>query len=355
MSKELIEALTELEKERGIPKNTLIEAIKSALNTAYKKNGTSQNNMSNVSVELDEKHGIFTVIAAKRVVEKVDNPFAQISLDKAKEIQPDVQLDDMIEVEVTPANFCRIAAQTAKQVVVQKLREVERGMVYEEYAEMEGEIITGTIHRVEPKKVVVDLGKTEGVMLANDMVPGEEYEVGQRIKGYIYEVKNNCKGPSILMSRSHAYFLRRLFELEVHEIYSGAVEIVSIAREAGSRSKISVRSRDENVDPVGACVGQRGIRVQNIVSELNGEKVDIIKYDKDPRIFIGNALSPSRVTSVIIDDNEKIARVVVPDQHLSLAIGKEGQNVRLAARLTGWKIDIKSESQMLEAQEEQEV
>ncbi len=354
MSKELIEALAELEKERGIPQNALIEAIKSALNTAYKKNSASgQNTTANTSVELDEESGTFTVIASKRVMEKVDNTFSEISLEDARKINPEAELDDTVDVEITPANFCRIAAQTAKQVVVQKLREVERGMIYEEYAEMEGEIVTGTVHRVEPKMIVVDLGKTEGLMLLNDMVPGEKYEVGQRIKGYIYEVKNNVKGPSVLMSRSHAYFLRRLFELEVHEIYSGSVEIVSIAREAGSRSKISVRSRDENVAAVGACVGQRGIRVQNIVSELNGEKVDIIQYDKDPRIFIGNALSPSKVISVDIDDNEKIARVVVPDQHLSLAIGKEGQNVRLAARLTGWKIDIKSESQMREALEEE--
>ena len=349
MSKEMIEALKDLEKERGIPQDALMDAIRSALNTAYKKNfGTTQN----VTIVLDESSGEFRVITPKTVTEDVKDETLEISLADAQELSPDYMVGDVVELEVTPSSFGRIAAQTAKQVVVQKLREAERSIIYEEFSEMEGEIVNGIVQRVENKIIIVNLGKIESIMTMADLIPGEHYMTGQRIKGYIYEVKNTNKGPSVFMSRSHPYFLRRLFELEVHEIYEGTVEIVSIAREAGSRSKISVRSREENVDPVGACVGPRGIRVQNIVSELNGEKIDIIKYDKDPAVFIANALSPAKVLSVTIDENEKIARAVVPDQYLSLAIGKEGQNVRLAAHLTGWKVDIKSESQDLEANEE---
>jgi len=349
MSHELILALKELEKERGIPKQALIEAIKSALNTAYKKNfGTSQN----VSVELNEITGEVQVYAQKRVSEEVKDACMEISLQDAQEIDPLSTEDSIINVEVTPSNFGRIAAQTAKQVVVQKLREAERSLIYEEFSEREGEIVTGSIQRIESKTVVVNLGRTEGIMLPSDQIFTERYEVGQRVKGYIYEVKNSSKGPSVFISRTHPYFLKRLFELEVPEIYEGLVEIKTIAREAGARSKISVFSMDEKIDSVGACVGPRGIRVQNIVSELNGEKIDIIKYHKDPEKFIANALSPSKVLSVEIDGDGKKARVIVPDYQLSLAIGKEGQNARLAAKLTGWKIDIKSESQ---AEEEYEL
>jgi N utilization substance protein A len=236
--------------------------------------------------------------------------------------------------------------------VVQKLREAGRSLIYDEFSEREGEIVTGSIQRIEAKTVVVNLGRTEGIMLPSDQIFSERYEVGQRIKGYIYEVKNSSKGPSVFISRTHPYFLKRLFELEVPEIYEGLVEIKTIAREAGSRSKISVFSMDDKIDSVGACVGPRGIRVQNIVNELNGEKIDIIKYHKDPEKFIANALSPSKVLSVEIEGDGKKARVIVPDYQLSLAIGKEGQNARLAAKLTGWKIDIKSESQ---AEEETEL
>ncbi|HRY13138.1 MAG TPA: transcription termination factor NusA [Syntrophomonadaceae bacterium] len=342
MSQELIMALRELEKERGIPQKALIEAIKSALNTAYKKNfGTSQN----VSVELNQITGEVQVFAQKRVTDDVTDVCLEISLDEAAEIDPTVAVDDVINVEVTPSDFGRIAAQTAKQVVVQKLREAERSLIFEEFSEREGEIVTGAIQRIEAKTIIINLGRTEGIMLPADQIFSERYDVGQRIKGYIYEVKNTSKGPSVFISRTHPYFLKRLFELEVPEIYEGLVEIKTIAREAGARSKISVYSMDEKIDSVGACVGPRGIRVQNIVNELNGEKIDIIKYHKDPEKFIANALSPSKVLSVEIDAEGKKARVIVPDYQLSLAIGKEGQNARLAAKLTGWKIDIKSESQ----------
>ncbi|MDD3363971.1 MAG: transcription termination factor NusA [Syntrophomonas sp.] len=348
MSNELMQALKELEKERGIPQEALIEAIKSALNTAYKKNfGTTQN----VSVELNKMTGEVQVYAQKRVAQQVKDSCMEISLEEAQMIDPTCEEDTIISVEITPSNFGRIAAQTAKQVVVQKLREAERTLIYEEFSEREGEVVTGTIQRIESKTVVVNLGRTEGIMLPSDQILSERYEVGQRVKGYIYEVKNTSKGPSVFISRTHPYFLKRLFELEVPEIYEGLVEIKSIAREAGSRSKISVHSIDDKIDSVGACVGPRGIRVQNIVTELNGEKIDIIKYHRDPDKFIANALSPSKVLLVWIDGEGKKARVVVPDYQLSLAIGKEGQNARLAAKLTGWKIDIKSESQ---AEEENE-
>jgi N utilization substance protein A len=342
MSSDLIQALNEIEREREIPRTVLIDAIKAALNTAYKKNfGTSQN----VSVEFDEETGKVKVFAQKQVVEEVSDKRLEIVHKDAKEVYPDCKIGDMVYVEATPANFGRIAAQTAKQVVIQKFREAERSLIYEEFLQREDEIVNGTVARIEGKTVFISLGRTEGIMLANDQIPNERYEIGQRVKTYIYEVKNTPKGPNIFVSRSHAHFLRRLFELEVPEIYDGVVEIKSIAREAGYRSKIAVYSLDDKIDSVGACVGPRGLRVQNIVSELNGEKIDIIKYDKDPERFISNALSPSQVLSVHLFEDEKKARVIVPDYQLSLAIGKEGQNARLAAKLTGWKVDIKSDSQ----------
>ncbi len=345
MSNELIQALNEIERERGIPKEALIEAIKSALNTAYKKNfGVAQN----VSVEFNEKSGDVHVYSQKKVVNEVEDPRLEITLPEAQELYPECRVEDMVYVEATPTNFGRIAAQTAKQVVIQKLREAERSLIYQEFREREGEIVTGMVQRMEAKTIYVNLGRTEGIMLPSDQIAGERYEVGQRIKAYIYEVKDTPKGPNIFVSRAHPSFLKRLFELEVPEIYDGIVEIRSIAREAGSRSKISVHSYDDKVDPVGACVGPRGFRVQNVVSELAGEKIDIIRYDKDPKRFIANALSPSKVINVIPSEEDKVARVIVPDYQLSLAIGKEGQNARLAAKLTGWKVDIKNESQYLE-------
>lgn len=345
MSSELIKALNEIEKERGIPQDALIDAIKTALNTAYRKNfGTTQN----VSVDFNEITGEVQVFSQKRVVEVVEDARQEIGLPEATELYPDCKVEDMIYVEATPGDFGRIAAQTAKQVVMQKLREAERSLIYEEFLQREGEIVTGTVQRVEARTVYVSLGRVEGIMLPGDQISNERYNVGQRIKAYIYEVKNSTKGPNIYLSRAHPHFLRRLFELEVPEIYDGVVEIKSIAREAGFRSKISVHSTEENVDSVGACVGPRGLRVQNIVSELGGEKIDIIKYDREPERFIANALSPSKVLAVYIDEANKVATVVVPDYQLSLAIGKEGQNARLAAKLTSWKVDIKSESQFFE-------
>ncbi|MCR4400788.1 MAG: transcription termination factor NusA [Syntrophomonadaceae bacterium] len=347
MASELILALGEIERERGIPKEVLIEAIESALKTAYKKNfGSAQN----VNVEMDAASGTFKVYAVKQVVEEVTDPRLEISLEEARRIRPDAELEQEVEVEVTPTDFGRIAAQTAKQVVIQRLREAERSLIFQEYAEREGEVVTGTVQRVEQRVVVLNLGRTEGIMLPQDQIGNEHYEVGQRLKAYISEVKRTAKGPQIFVSRAHPNFLKRLFELEVPEIYDGLVEIKSIAREAGARSKVAVYSRDERVDPVGACVGPRGFRVQNIVKELNGEKIDIIKWSPDPEQYIANALSPSKVVWVDLREGEKMARVVVPDYQLSLAIGKEGQNARLAAKLTGWKIDIKSESQMAELQ-----
>jgi len=345
LSSELMQALNEIEKDRGIPKAALIDAIKSALNTAYKKNfGIAQS----VNVDINEVSGEVKVFSQKTVVDQVGDDRLEINIDEARELYPDSNIEDLVYVEITPSNFGRIAAQTAKQVVIQKLREAERSLIYEEFLEREGEIVTGTVQRVENKTAYISLGRTEGIMLPPDQISGERYEAGQRIKAYIYEVKNTSKGPNIFLSRSHPFFLRRLFELEVPEIYDGVVEIKSIAREAGARSKISVHSLEEKIDSVGACVGPRGIRVQNIVSELGGEKIDIIKYDKLPEHFIANSLSPSKVDRVFINDEEKIATVVVPDYQLSLAIGKEGQNARLAAKLTGWKVDIKSESQFIQ-------
>jgi len=345
MSSELIKALNEIEKERGIPQVALIDAIKTALNTAYRKNfGTTQN----VSVEFNDITGEVQVFSQKMVVDRVEDARQEILLEEAKDLYPECKIEDMVYVEATPNAFGRIAAQTAKQVVMQKLREAERSLIYEEFLQREGEIVTGTVQRVEAKTVYVSLGRVEGIMLPGDQIAGERYNVGQRIKAYIYEVKNSTKGPNIYLSRSHPHFLRRLFELEVPEIYDGVVEIKSIAREAGYRSKISVHSIEENVDSVGACVGPRGLRVQNIVAELGGEKIDIIKYDREPERFIANALSPSKVLAVYIDEANKVATVVVPDYQLSLAIGKEGQNARLAAKLTSWKVDIKSESQFFE-------
>lgn len=342
MSGELIQALVELERERGIPKEVLIDAIESALKTAYRKNfGSNQN----VEVEMNSETGDVKVYSRKAVTEEVVDAKSEINLEEARLINGDAQIGDEVEIEVTPSDFGRIAAQTAKQVVIQRLREAERNVIYDEYSNREGEIVAGTVQRTEQRVMIINLGPTEAIMLPQDQIPGETFAQGQRVKCYISEVRKSTKGPQIAVSRSHPSFLRRLFELEVPEIYEGLVEIKSIAREAGYRSKIAVISRDEKVDPVGACVGHRGMRVQNIVRELNGEKIDIIKWSQDMDIYIGNALSPAKVLQVEINEDEKTSRVVVPDHQLSLAIGKEGQNARLAAKLTGWKIDIKSESQ----------
>ncbi len=346
MNSELLSALKDLEKERGIDFNVLVDAIEAALISAYKKNfGASQN----VRVHIDRETGEFKVFTRKTVVEAVMDSKAEISLEDARKERPDYELEDVIEYEVTPKDFGRIAAQTAKQVVVQRIREAERDMIFDKYYSQKGDIITGIIHRCENRNVYIDMGNTEVCLGPNEQMPGENYVPGMRIKAYIIDVKKTTKGPQIQVSRTHPGFLERLFELEVPEIQDGTIEVKSVAREAGFRSKIAVWSENDNVDALGACVGPKGMRVQAIVNELRGEKIDIIKWNEEPAEFIASALSPAKVVSVEVWDGEKGAQVVVPDYQLSLAIGKEGQNARLAAKLTGWKIDIKSESQMNQA------
>ena len=339
---EFLETLRELSRERGIDEEFLFDAIGAALITAYKRNfGSAQN----VRVTLSRDTGTYHVYAVKTVVEDAADEITEISLAQARTIRPEYEVGDVIEIEVTPANFGRVAAQTAKQVVVQRIREAERGMIYEEFQSRESDILTGLVQRVENRNVFIDLGKTEAVLTPAEQIPTETYSHGDRIKAFIVEVKKTNKGPQVVVSRTHPGLLKRLFELEVPEIQEGIVEIKSVAREPGNRSKIAVWSKDESVDPVGSCVGYRGMRVQAIVDELGSEKIDIVKWSEDPAKFIANALSPSKVVSVAVNETEKVSRVVVPDYQLSLAIGKEGQNARLAAKLTGWKIDIKSESQ----------
>ena len=349
MNKEFIQAIEDLEKERHIPKDVLIEAIESALVSAYKKNyGTSQN----VRVDINEETGDINVYMRMDIVEEVEDEFTQISLDEARDIDYRYEVGDVVEYQVTPRDFGRIAAQTAKQVVVQRIREAERGMIFDDYITRQGEIVTGTVQRISNETLFINIGRTEGILSANEQVPGEHYKVNDRLKVYIMDVKKTNKGPQVFLSRSHPGLVKRLFELEVPEIEDGTVEIKGIAREAGSRTKMAVYTEFENVDPVGACVGTRGARVQAIVDELYGEKIDIIAWSEDPQELIASVLSPAKVEKVLpAEDGEKAATVVVPDYQLSLAIGKEGQNVRLAAKVSGWKIDIKSHSQFLAAQE----
>ncbi|NLK97019.1 MAG: transcription termination/antitermination protein NusA [Epulopiscium sp.] len=342
MNAEFIGALEQLAKEKGIDKELLIEAIETSLVSACKKNfGTSQN----IKVIIDRENGDVSVYAQKTVVEEVENDALEISLEDAKKIKVNYEIGDIVDIEVTPKNFGRIAAQTAKQVVVQRIREAEREIIYNQYITKEKDIITGIIQRKERKNVIINLGKTEAILPPNEQIVGEEYNFNSRIKVYVLEVKQTTKGPQINVSRTHPELVKRLFEQEVPEVYEGIVEIKSIAREAGSRTKMSVYSKDPEVDPVGACVGQNGQRVNVIVNELRGEKIDIIQWSEDPKEYIAAALSPSKVLEVSVNEEDKSTKVVVPDYQLSLAIGKEGQNARLAAKLTGWRIDIKSESQ----------
>ena len=348
MNAEFMLAFEALGKEKGIAPEILFDAIEAALISAYKRNFSSA---QNVRVSLDRETGEIHVYARKTIVEQVEDDRLEISLADARKINPGYMEEDILEIEVTPRDFGRIAAQTAKQVVVQRIREAERGIIYEEFSNRSSDILTGIIQRIEQKNVFIDLGKTEAVLPPTEQMIGEEYALGNRVKTYIIEVKKTSKGPQIMVSRTHPGLLKRLFELEVPEIHDGTVEIKSVAREPGMRSKIAVFSRDEEVDSVGACVGPKGMRVQTIVDELRGEKIDIVKWDADPAVYISNALSPAKVVSVEVDEINKISKVVVPDYQLSLAIGKEGQNARLAAKLTGWKIDIKSESQAAEAAE----
>lgn len=342
MNAEFIDALEEIEKEKGISKEIIFDALESALISSYKKNfGSSQN----VEVEIDRITGKVGVYAKKTIVEDVEDDFLEVSIEEAREKDDKYQLGDVLIVEITPKNFGRIAAQTAKQVVIQRIKDAERDVIFDEFINRENEIITGMIQRISKNNVYIDLGKTEGVLPPTEQIEGEVYNQGDRIKLFILEVKKTTKGPQIILSRSHPGLVKRLFELEVPEIHEGVVDIYAISREAGSRTKIAVHSKDPNVDPVGACVGFKGSRVKAIVEELNGEKIDIVIWSKDIEVFIANSLSPSKVVKVEVNEKERSAMIVVPDYQLSLAIGKEGQNARLAAKLTNWKIDIKSESQ----------
>lgn len=347
MNEEFIGALKEIVKEKGVSEDLIFSTIEDALVAAYKKN-YANTSAQNVKVTMSRETGEIHVYAQKDVVEEVYDDVTEIALEKAKDISPIYEVGDVVDIEVTPRTFGRVAAQLAKQVVVQRIKEAERNIIYNEFVEKEFDIITGIVARKDKTNVFVDLGKIEAVLGPNEQMPGEEYNFNEKLKLYIVEVKNTTKGAQVIVSRTHPGLVKRLFELEVPEIYEGIVEIKSIAREASSRTKIAVYSKDESIDPMGACVGPKGVRVQNIVNELKNEKIDIIKWCKLPEEYISNALSPAKVLDVDIDEDSKCAKVVVDDNQLSLAIGKEGQNVRLAAKLTGWKIDIKSKSQVSE-------
>ena len=342
MNKELIAALELLEKEKGISKESLFEAIESNLVVAYKNNF---NKADNVVVTMDRETGDFHIYSQKKVVEEVNDPVTEISLEDARSIKAGYDIDDTVNVEIQARDFGRIAAQSAKNGILQKMREEERKSLYQEYYEKQNDIITGIVQRINGKNISINLGKIDTVLMEKEQSPGEFFRPNDRIKLYVTEVKDNGKGPRVVVSRTHPELVKRLFEQEVAEIQDGTVEIKSIAREAGSRTKIAVWSNDKNVDAVGACVGMNGARVNAVVDELQDEKMDIINWSDNPAILIENALSPSKVVAVLADPDNKEALVVVPDLQLSLAIGKEGQNARLAAKLTGFKIDIKSESQ----------
>ncbi len=343
MKNEFITAITALAAEKNLPRDVVFEAVEVALASAYKKDALAQ---STVVVKINTEDGTMAVFTQKAVVadEELEDDKTQMTVAEAREFKPDAVVGDYVNFEAVVANAGRIAAQTAKQVVLQRLREAEREVVYEEYAGKEGDIVSGVVQRLEGRNVIIDLGKTEAVLPPPEQVRTEHYRPAQRVKVMLLEVFKAAKGPQVVVSRTHKDLLRRLFELEVPEIFKGVVEIKSIAREAGYRSKVAVWSRQEGIDPVGACVGMRGIRIQNVVNELNGERIDVVQWDPEPSRFVANALSPAQVVSVITRDEENTAEVVVPDRQLSLAIGKEGQNARLAAKLTGWRIDIKNET-----------
>jgi N utilization substance protein A len=349
MNAEFFDAIEQIEKEKGIPRQYMIDKIAQALTTAFKRDNAGISD--NVFVEPDEGKKEFRMYVRKEVVETVENPSTQLTLDQAKQISESAQLGDVLNIEVKTKNFGRIAAQTAKQVIIQGIREAERGMIFQEFTSKEHEILTATVQRTDPRTgaLVLEIGgkadRIEVLLMAGEQVRGETLRDGDHIKVFVVEVRKTARGPQVLISRTHPGLVKRLFELEVPEIHDGVVEIKSIAREAGSRSKIAVSSNDPNVDPIGACVGPRGARVGNIVNELHGEKIDIIKYSDDPAQYVAAALSPASVVDVTVLDDRKSCRVIVPDDQLSLAIGKEGQNARLSAKLTGFKIDIKPVSQ----------
>ena len=344
MKSEFEIAITQLCSDRNLPAQVILEAIESALVSAYKRNfGANQN----VQVTLDPHTGQARVYVTKLVVEDLQDDRTEMSLAEARIHKPDATYADTVQIELTPRNFGRIAAQTAKQVIMQRIREAERDSVYQEYSDRSGEVVNGTVRNIDGPtgNVTISMGKAEALLPRAEQIPGEQYRFGQRLRLYISEVAKTGHGPQIIVSRAHRGLLRRLLELEVPEIYNGTVEVKSIAREPGSRSKIAVAALQPGIDPVGSCVGMRGVRIQNIVNELNGEKIDVVAWSPDDEIFIANALSPAKVLSVRLNKTDKAAQVVVPDRALSLAIGKEGQNARLAAKLTGWRIDIRSETE----------
>ncbi len=348
---ELIMAMDELEKTNGIDKDFLMESVESALVVAYKKNFES--NDENVKVIIDKNDGQMHVYQEKDVVETVEDEKKEISLEEAQKINVNYNVGDKVEFELMPKEFGRIAAQTARQVITQKIREASRDVIFSEFADKKGEIITGLVQKADGGAVIMDLGRIEGIMPKKEQIPTETYHVNDKIKACIISVEKGIKGSTqIILSRASTELVRKLLEIEIPEIYEGVIEIKSISREAGSRSKVAVYSPNPNIDPVGSCVGQKGIRIQNIINELNGEKIDVIEWNEDPAIFIATALLPAKVLAVDIKEEEKFAQVIVQDDQLSLAIGKGGQNAKLAARLTNWKIDIKSESQFRKMLEE---
>lgn len=338
MQTQFAQAIEQICEEKNIPKDTVMEAVEAALAAAYKKDYGERD--QEVRVHINEDSGAIEVYVAKTVVDEVENEFLEISLEKAARLKKDIKVGDTIEIMDLPADFGRIAAQTAKQVIVQRIREAERDMVFAEYQDKEGEIVNCIVQRVEGDTIICDLGKSSAILYKNEQIPGERYYPNQRFRVYIVKVEQTSRGPQIVVSRSHPSMVKKLFESEVPEINSGAVEVKGIAREAGGRTKIAVKSKEEGLDPVGAFVGQRGIRVQSVSNEIGGEKIDIILHDEDPKVYIENAISPAKVADIVLNEKEQKATVKVPEDQLSLAIGKQGQNVRLAAKLTGWNIDI---------------
>ena len=342
MKTELKAAITQLSAERNLPKEVVLAALESALASAYKKDASALE--QDVLVKVDPNVGEIDFYVQKVIVESATNPNREISIDEARKLRPTAQVGDVISIECTPRNIGRIAAQAAKQVVLQRLREAEQRIIYEEFTGREGEVVTGAIQFTEPQRIYVRLNRTEAIFPSSERIPGEHYYKGQRLKFYLLKIVPGGKGPQIIVSRSHSNLIRRLFELEIPEVHNGLVELKAIAREAGHRTKVAVATTQENIDPVGCCLGPRGIRLQSILNELHGEKIDVIQWHANPGVFTSNALSPAQVASIKIDEERNAATVVVPDKQLSLAIGKEGQNARLAAKLTGWRIDIKSVS-----------
>jgi N utilization substance protein A len=338
MKTDFYTAIAQIAAERGIPREAVLQSVEHALKTVYMKMAKTE---EDVEVQIDSGSGSMRVFVRKRVVAEIEDPLNDITVDEATKIAPGVMIGDEIRIERTPDNFGRIAAQTAKQVVLQKIRDYERDTIYDEFHDKQGEVLNGVVQRADSRAVIVELGRAEAVMPAREQVPNERYRPGQRVKVYLVEVNKDPRGPQLIVSRSHPNLIRRLFEMEVPEIYSGAVEIMQVAREPGLRSKVAVAARQEKVDPVGSCVGVRGVRIQNIVNELYGEKIDVIEWSPDTATFIANALSPAKPISVQLDEPNRVATVIVPSEQMSLAIGKEGQNARLAFKLTDWRIDIK--------------